>query len=148
MGKCYCDYCDVFLTNDSVAVRKQHNDGNRHKYNVCEYYRQYIGNKLQEQIDLIVERFELKVSRGLIRPTYALPTPRLVSTPSAKGDGNGNEDKGHAKDEGADNTEKESQNGVDHAPDTKDNARGEQTNAASSPDQLPRPELVADAPQT
>lgn len=75
MGKCYCDYCDVFLTNDSVAVRKQHNEGNRHKYNVCEYYRQHIANKLQEQIDQIVIDFELKVARGLIRPSYALPAP-------------------------------------------------------------------------
>lgn len=73
MGKCYCDYCDVFLTNDSVAVRKQHNEGNRHKYNVCEYYRQYIGRMLQEQIDDIVEDFEIKVAKGLIRPTYGLP---------------------------------------------------------------------------
>lgn len=73
MGKCYCDYCDVFLTNDSVAVRKQHNEGNRHKHNVCEYYRQYIGEQLQKQIDDIVASFELRVSQGLITPNYALP---------------------------------------------------------------------------
>ncbi|CAN8076820.1 unnamed protein product [Agarophyton chilense] len=73
MGKCYCDYCDVFLTNDSVAVRKQHNEGNRHKFNVCEYYRQYIGEQLQNQIDDIVQQFEIKVASGLIRPTYGLP---------------------------------------------------------------------------
>lgn len=79
MGKCYCDYCDVFLTNDSVAVRKQHNDGNRHKYNVCEYYRQYVGQKLQEQIDDIVDQFEDKVAKGLIRPTYGLPPPPPIN---------------------------------------------------------------------
>lgn len=81
MGKCYCDYCDVFLTNDSVAVRKQHNDGNRHKYNVCEYYRQYIGQQLQEKIDLIVQNFERRVASGSIIPTYALPTPKIVPKP-------------------------------------------------------------------
>lgn len=75
MGKCYCDYCDVFLTNDSVAVRKQHNDGNRHKYNVCEYYRQYVGQKLQQQIDDLVARFESDVASGLVHPTYGLPPP-------------------------------------------------------------------------
>lgn len=80
MGKCYCDYCDVFLTNDSVAVRKQHNDGNRHKHNVCEYYRQYVGQQLQEEIDEIVEQFELKVTQGLVRPTYGLPPP-IKTTP-------------------------------------------------------------------
>lgn len=73
MGKCYCDYCDVFLTNDSVAVRKQHNDGNRHKYNVCEYYQQYIGEQLQKQIDQIVEQFEVKLAAGLVTPIYGLP---------------------------------------------------------------------------
>lgn len=92
MGKCYCDYCDVFLTNDSVAVRKQHNEGNRHKYNVCEYYRQHIANKLQEQIDQIVLSFEHRVAHGFIRPTYALPVapkpivfqhPIALSQPSA-----------------------------------------------------------------
>lgn len=81
MGKCYCDYCDVFLTNDSVAVRKQHNDGNRHKYNVCEYYRQYVGQQLQEQIDEIVSQFEHKVSQGLIRPSYGLPPSTTKPTP-------------------------------------------------------------------
>lgn len=75
MGKCYCDYCDVFLTNDSVTVRKQHNDGNRHKYNVCEYYRRYAGEKLQEEIDDVVEEFEIKVAKGIIKPTYGIPPP-------------------------------------------------------------------------
>ncbi|CDF33300.1 Similar to putative C-type U1 snRNP [Chondrus crispus] len=88
MGKCYCDYCDVFLTNDSVAVRKQHNDGNRHKYNVCEYYRQYIGQQLQEQIDLIVHHFEQRVASGLLMPSYALPTPKIVSQPQNELDAN------------------------------------------------------------
>ncbi|PXF41421.1 U1 small nuclear ribonucleoprotein C-2 [Gracilariopsis chorda] len=83
MGKCYCDYCDVFLTNDSVAVRKQHNDGNRHKYNVCEYYRQYIGHRLQRQIDAIVQQFEADVANGLVHATYALPP---IAKPAAAPD--------------------------------------------------------------
>lgn len=82
MGKCYCDYCDVFLTNDSVAVRKQHNEGNRHKYNVCEYYRQYVGQQLQQQIDDIVAQFELDVARGILRPSYGLPPPPKTTTDS------------------------------------------------------------------
>lgn len=83
MGKCYCDYCDVFLTNDSVAVRKQHNDGNRHKHNVCEYYRQYVGQQLQQQIDAVVLQFERNVEMGLVRPTYGLPPPaKLPSAPT------------------------------------------------------------------
>ena len=80
MGKCYCDYCDVFLTHDSVAVRKQHNDGNRHKQNVCEYYRQFIGMKTQKLIDQIVADFELKVLHGLVRPTYGVASLNGVPT--------------------------------------------------------------------
>eukprot|EP00166_Cyanidium_caldarium_P005006 ctg_5700.g657 len=50
MGKYYCDYCDVYLTHDSTAVRKQHNDGNRHRMNVYD--------------------FERRVALGLAVPTY------------------------------------------------------------------------------
>jgi U1 zinc finger len=72
MGKCYCDYCDVFLTHDSASVRKQHNDGNRHRQNVCEYYRQYIVRSTQERIDKIVYEFERRVADGLVLPTYGV----------------------------------------------------------------------------
>lgn len=83
MGKCYCDYCDVFLTHDSVAVRKQHNDGNRHKQNVCEYYRQFIGMKTQRLIDDIVASFEVKVIQGLVRPTFGFPSLNGVAASAA-----------------------------------------------------------------
>lgn len=74
MGKCYCDYCDVFLTHDSVAVRKQHNDGNRHKQNVCDYYRQFVGQKTQRLIDAVVAAFERRLLAGLVVPTYGQPS--------------------------------------------------------------------------
>ena len=38
MPRYYCDYCDVFLTHDSAAVRGQHNRGLRHRDNVRDYY--------------------------------------------------------------------------------------------------------------
>jgi hypothetical protein len=72
MGKCYCDYCDVFLTHDSASVRKQHNDGNRHRQNVSEYYRQYIARSTQERIDEVVYDFERRVAVGLVLPTYGV----------------------------------------------------------------------------
>jgi U1 small nuclear ribonucleoprotein C len=31
MPRYYCDYCDVYLTHDSPAVRKAHNTGRKHK---------------------------------------------------------------------------------------------------------------------
>lgn len=32
------DYCDVYLTHDSMSVRKAHNSGRNHLRNVLEYY--------------------------------------------------------------------------------------------------------------
>eukprot|EP00871_Galdieria_phlegrea_P005036 jgi/Galph1/5533/GphlegSOOS_G4189.1 len=74
MGKYYCDYCDVYLTHDSTAVRKQHNDGNRHRMNFAEYYRQFIGESLQQQVDAVVYDFERRVALGLAVPTYGFAT--------------------------------------------------------------------------
>lgn len=34
----FCDYCDVYLTHDSMSVRKAHNSGRNHLRNVVEYY--------------------------------------------------------------------------------------------------------------
>ncbi|KAB8236153.1 putative U1 snRNP complex component Yhc1 [Aspergillus alliaceus] len=38
MPKFFCDYCDVYLTHDSMSVRKAHNSGRNHLRNVLEYY--------------------------------------------------------------------------------------------------------------
>ena len=35
---CPGDYCDVYLTHDSMSVRKAHNAGKNHLRNVTEYY--------------------------------------------------------------------------------------------------------------
>ncbi|KAJ8904720.1 hypothetical protein NDN08_001238 [Rhodosorus marinus] len=70
MGKYYCDYCDVYLTHDSPAVRKQHNDGNRHKQAACEYYKEYVGKRTQREIDRVIDEFEVKVMSGLVVPTF------------------------------------------------------------------------------
>jgi U1 small nuclear ribonucleoprotein C len=32
------DYCDVYLTHDSMSVRKAHNTGRNHLRNVVDYY--------------------------------------------------------------------------------------------------------------
>lgn len=32
------DYCDVYLTHDSMSVRKAHNSGRNHIRNVVDYY--------------------------------------------------------------------------------------------------------------
>lgn len=138
MGKCYCDYCDVFLTNDSVAVRKQHNDGNRHKYNVCEYYKQYIGQQLQEQIDAIVESFELSVAQGLIIPSYGLPPVQKPAAQDVK-------PQVGEKQKGANDGEKE----PEQVPES--NAEGDQSSARAEAgtdkeDNQPDAHVTADVP--
>lgn len=36
------DYCDVYLTHDSMSVRKAHNSGRNHERNVLDYYQSNI----------------------------------------------------------------------------------------------------------
>eukprot|EP00189_Rhodosorus_marinus_P013670 CAMPEP_0184749072 /NCGR_PEP_ID=MMETSP0315-20130426/25310_1 /TAXON_ID=101924 /ORGANISM="Rhodosorus marinus, Strain UTEX LB 2760" /LENGTH=165 /DNA_ID=CAMNT_0027225501 /DNA_START=68 /DNA_END=565 /DNA_ORIENTATION=- len=82
MGKYYCDYCDVYLTHDSPAVRKQHNDGNRHKQAACEYYKEYVGKRTQKEIDRVIDEFEVKVMSGLVVPTFGFAeAPVKVAVP-------------------------------------------------------------------
>jgi U1 small nuclear ribonucleoprotein C len=47
MPKYYCDYCDVFLTHDSQAGRKQHNHGRRHQENVRQFFAQFLASNMQ-----------------------------------------------------------------------------------------------------
>lgn len=47
MPKYYCDYCDVFLTHDSQAGRKQHNHGRRHQENVRQFYASFLAHNVQ-----------------------------------------------------------------------------------------------------
>jgi hypothetical protein len=42
MPKFYCDFCDVFLTHDTLNVRRSHNAGWKHKANVRAYYAQFL----------------------------------------------------------------------------------------------------------
>ncbi|KAA8548532.1 hypothetical protein F0562_000201 [Nyssa sinensis] len=57
MPRYYCDYCDTYLTHDSLrilcypSVRKQHNAGYKHKANVRSYYQQFEEQQTQSLID-------------------------------------------------------------------------------------------------
>ncbi|TLS28049.1 hypothetical protein PpBr36_01645 [Pyricularia pennisetigena] len=52
-----CDYCDVYLTHDSMSVRKAHNSGRNHLRNVIEYYQQIGHEKAQSVIDSITSSY-------------------------------------------------------------------------------------------
>ncbi|RKF82305.1 U1 small nuclear ribonucleoprotein C-2 [Golovinomyces cichoracearum] len=52
-----CDYCDVYLTHDSMSVRKAHNSGRNHLRNVVDYYQQIGHEKAQSVIDSITNSY-------------------------------------------------------------------------------------------
>lgn len=57
MPKFFCDYCDVYLTHDSMSVRKAHNTGRNHLRNVVDYYQQIGHEKAQSVIDSITNSY-------------------------------------------------------------------------------------------
>ncbi|KAF2231698.1 hypothetical protein EV356DRAFT_419897, partial [Viridothelium virens] len=52
------DYCDVYLTHDSMSVRKAHNNGKNHLRNVVDYYQQIGHEKTQSVIDSISNSYK------------------------------------------------------------------------------------------
>ncbi|KAK0554254.1 U1 small nuclear ribonucleoprotein C [Tilletia horrida] len=60
-NKHYCDYCDVLLTHNSIAVRKAHNAGRNHLANVRDYYQQALNENpplTQSIFDGIMKHYE------------------------------------------------------------------------------------------
>ena len=64
MPKFFCDYCDVYLTHDSMSVRKAHNSGRNHLRNVVEYYQQIGHEKAQSVIDSITSSYAAEGQSG------------------------------------------------------------------------------------
>ncbi|KAJ6135364.1 zf-U1-domain-containing protein [Penicillium capsulatum] len=73
-----CDYCDVYLTHDSMSVRKAHNSGRNHLRNVVEYYQQIGQEKAQSVIDSITSSYAAEgqpVPNPAMVPPGAFPPP-------------------------------------------------------------------------
>ena len=66
----FCDYCDVYLTHDSMSVRKAHNSGRNHLRNVVDYYQQIGHEKAQPVIDSITSSY---AAAGQAHPNPMLP---------------------------------------------------------------------------
>ncbi|XP_078156324.1 U1 small nuclear ribonucleoprotein C-1-like [Carex rostrata] len=81
MPRCYCDYCDTYLTHDSPSVRKQHNAGYKHKANVRSYYQQFEEQQTQSLIDQRIKEHLGQVgaqfNQHLLSLPGAIPRPRL-----------------------------------------------------------------------
>lgn len=67
MPKFFCDYCDVYLTHDSMSVRKAHNSGRNHLRNVQAYYEQISSDQTQQVINSITDAYNLE---GQANPLY------------------------------------------------------------------------------
>jgi U1 small nuclear ribonucleoprotein C len=64
MPKFFCDYCDVYLTHDSMSVRKAHNSGRNHLRNVQAYYEQISSDQTQQVINSITDAYNLANLNG------------------------------------------------------------------------------------
>lgn len=73
MPRFYCDYCDVYLTHDSFAGRKQHMRGRKHQDNVRQYFMQFLKKPVLPNF-----RAGLVPIRGGLRPTNLIPFNRRV----------------------------------------------------------------------
>jgi len=67
MPKFFCDYCDVYLTHDSMSVRKAHNNGRNHLRNVQAYYEQISSDQTQQVINSITDAYN---TEGQANPLY------------------------------------------------------------------------------
>ncbi|CAN8247950.1 unnamed protein product [Cochlearia groenlandica] len=101
MPRYYCDYCDTYLTHDSVSlyltcivivfdepkpsVRKQHNAGYKHKANVRIYYQQFEEQQTQSLIDQRIKEHLGQAAAfqqvGAVFNQHILARPRLPMMP-------------------------------------------------------------------
>ncbi|KAJ9202867.1 hypothetical protein DTO164E3_2840 [Paecilomyces variotii] len=72
------DYCDVYLTHDSMSVRKAHNSGRNHLRNVVEYYQQIGHEKAQSVIDSITSSY---AAEGQVNPMLQQGAPGAYPPP-------------------------------------------------------------------
>ena len=75
MPRYYCDYCDVFLTHDSAAVRGQHNRGLRHRDNVRDYYQ-----KIAHELGTPYSRIVLLAASAIRCTQFAVVNSMLICT--------------------------------------------------------------------
>ncbi|KAJ2976245.1 hypothetical protein NUW58_g8137 [Xylaria curta] len=81
MPKFFCDYCDVYLTHDSMSVRKAHNSGRNHLRNVVDYYQQIGHEKAQSVIDSITSSLALTVPVAPARSLRPSTSPAGMPPP-------------------------------------------------------------------
>lgn len=61
----------MYLTHDSMAVRKAHNSGRKHKSSVRDYYAQFEENVVQAIVDTRIREFQAReaaIQSGMLPP--------------------------------------------------------------------------------
>eukprot|EP01040_Poterioochromonas_malhamensis_P007558 gene7558-8160_t len=91
MPRYYCDYCDAYLTHDSMTGRQQHMRGWKHRENFKTYYAQFypqwlmahqsLQMQLQLQHMLTLQQFQA----GLPPPPGAPPASSTQVLPPNSG---------------------------------------------------------------
>lgn len=89
MPRFFCDYCDVYLTHDSMSVRKAHNSGRNHLRNVVDYYQQIGHDEAQSVIDNITNSYAaegqaMPMPAGMNGPgrmPFGVPPPGMPGFP-------------------------------------------------------------------
>ncbi|CAL2038653.1 unnamed protein product [Caenorhabditis brenneri] len=82
MPKYYCDYCDAFLTHDSLKGRKTHNEGRRHKDNVRGFYQKWLEAQAQKLVDNTARAFTAQRMHGAVpRTTIGMRGPPMMNGP-------------------------------------------------------------------
>ncbi|XP_074141151.1 U1 small nuclear ribonucleoprotein C-like [Sminthopsis crassicaudata] len=84
MPKFYCNYCDTYLTYDSLSVRKTHCSGRKQKENVRDYYQKWMEEQAQSLIDKTTTAFQqgrIPLAPPLGGPMIPPPHPRVMGPP-------------------------------------------------------------------
>eukprot|EP01035_Chromulina_nebulosa_P063191 gene63191-86441_t len=90
MPRFYCDYCDAYLTHDSMTGRQQHMRGWKHRENFRNHYQSLYPAWVQEQQALQMQQmqqFQMMMSPGMFMPPF-MPPPMDMSQMMAMGYGN------------------------------------------------------------
>ena len=90
MGKkrFYCEYCDIYLTHDSLEARRQHSRGWKHKTNVRAYYSQLLeqqGAQMLVSSNVNVHPYNGAAGTAVAAGRIAPPPPLPIPPPSAFG---------------------------------------------------------------
>mmetsp|Transcript_21921 Transcript_21921/g.30128 ORF Transcript_21921/g.30128 Transcript_21921/m.30128 type:complete len:129 (-) Transcript_21921:59-445(-) len=73
MPRFYCDYCDAYLTHDSMTGRQQHMRGWKHRENFRNHYLAYYQTWIQVQQTLQIQQMQMQMMHPMFMPPNFMP---------------------------------------------------------------------------